>query len=148
MSKTLFEKIIAREIPADIIYEDHLVLAFRDIKPQAPAHALIVPRKPIPRLAAAPPEDRQVIGHLLRKAAHWTRLRRFEPLAAARTEYVPNLNVSANPAPNAALVLRNSLLVCMLFSFLQVGPFDSPSGATAFLKVHPPIRLGLGRVEL
>jgi len=69
MSKTLFEKIIAREIPADIVYEDDLVLAFRDIKPQAPVHALIVPRKPIPRLADATPEDHRVIGHLLLKAA-------------------------------------------------------------------------------
>jgi len=69
MSKTIFEKIVAREIPADIVYEDDLVLAFRDIKPQAPAHALIVPRKPIPRLAEATPEDHRVIGHLLLKAA-------------------------------------------------------------------------------
>ncbi len=69
MSKTIFEKIVAREIPADIVYEDDLVLAFRDIKPQAPVHALIVPRKPIPRLAEATPEDHRVIGHLLLKAA-------------------------------------------------------------------------------
>ena len=53
MSKTLFEKIIAREIPAAIVYEDDTVLAFRDIKPQAPVHVLIVPRKPIPRIAEA-----------------------------------------------------------------------------------------------
>ncbi len=51
MSKTLFEKIIAREIPAHIIYEDDSVIAFRDIKPAAPVHALIVPKKPIPRIA-------------------------------------------------------------------------------------------------
>ena len=69
MSKTLFEKIIAREIPADIVYEDDLVLAFRDIKPQAPVHVLIVPKRPIPRLADAKPEDHQVLGHLLLKAA-------------------------------------------------------------------------------
>src|SRR5258706_773404 len=69
MSKTLFEKIIAREIPATIVYEDDLVLAFRDIKPQAPAHVLIVPKKPIPRIAEAKPEDHQVLGHLLLKAA-------------------------------------------------------------------------------
>ena len=69
MSKTLFEKIIARELPAAIIYEDDLVVAFRDIKPQAPTHVLIVPRKPIPRLAEAKPEDHQVLGHLLLKAA-------------------------------------------------------------------------------
>jgi histidine triad (HIT) family protein len=69
MSKTLFEKIIAREIPAVIVYEDDLVLAFQDIKPQAPKHVLIVPKKPIPRIAEATPEDLQVLGHLLLKAA-------------------------------------------------------------------------------
>lgn len=69
MSKTLFEKIIAREIPATIIYEDELVLAFRDTKPQAPVHVLIIPKKPIPRIAEAQPEDHPVLGHLLLKAA-------------------------------------------------------------------------------
>jgi histidine triad (HIT) family protein len=69
MSKTLFEQIIARELPAAIVYEDDLVVAFRDIKPQAPTHVLIVPRKPIPRLAEVAPEDQQVLGHLLLKAA-------------------------------------------------------------------------------
>ena len=65
---TLFEKIIAREIPAEIIYEDDLVLAFNDINPKAPTHVLIIPKKPIPRIAEAEPEDHQVLGHLLLKA--------------------------------------------------------------------------------
>ena len=69
MSKTLFEKIVAREIPADILYEDDLVIAFRDIKPAAPVHALIVPKKPIPRIAEASPQDHAVLGHLLLKGA-------------------------------------------------------------------------------
>jgi histidine triad (HIT) family protein len=69
MSKTLFEKIIAREIPATIVYEDEKVIAFRDIKPQAPSHVLIIPKKPIPRIAEAKPEDLQVLGHLMLKAA-------------------------------------------------------------------------------
>ncbi len=69
MSKTLFEKIIAREIPATIVYEDDLVFALRDINPQAPKHILIVPKKPIPRLAEAGPGDHKVLGHLLLKAA-------------------------------------------------------------------------------
>ncbi|PYL00550.1 MAG: histidine triad nucleotide-binding protein [Verrucomicrobia bacterium] len=69
MSKTIFERIIGREIAADIIYEDDLVVAFRDIKPQAPVHALLVPKKPIPRIAEATPEDHRVLGHLLLKAA-------------------------------------------------------------------------------
>jgi histidine triad (HIT) family protein len=69
MSKTLFEKIIERETPADIIYQDDLVVAFRDIHPQAPVHVLMVPRKPIPRLAEATPEDHHLLGHMLLKAA-------------------------------------------------------------------------------
>jgi histidine triad (HIT) family protein len=69
MSKTLFEKVIDREIPANVVYEDDMVLAFRDIKPQAPTHVLVIPKKPIPRIAEARPEDHKVLGHLLLKAA-------------------------------------------------------------------------------
>ena len=69
MNRTLFEKIIAREIPAQIVYEDDLVLAFRDIAPQAPTHVLMVPKKPIPRIAEATMADFQVLGHLVLKAA-------------------------------------------------------------------------------
>ena len=69
MSKTLFERIIDREIPAKIVYEDDLVLAFRDVKPAAPNHILIVPKKLIPRIAEAQPDDHKVLGHLLLKAA-------------------------------------------------------------------------------
>ena len=66
---TLFEKIIAREIPANIVFEDDLCLAFRDIAPQAPTHILVVPKKPIPRVSAASPEDEGLLGHLLLTAA-------------------------------------------------------------------------------
>ena len=66
---TLFEKIIAREIPAQIVYEDDQVLALRDIKPQAPVHVLIIPKKPIPRIADAKAEDEKLLGHLMLKAA-------------------------------------------------------------------------------
>ncbi len=62
---TLFEKIIAREIPADIIYEDDLCCAFKDIEPQAPIHILIIPKKPIPRVGEAESQDRVTLGHLL-----------------------------------------------------------------------------------
>ena len=79
MAKTLFEKIIAREIPAPIVYEDELVVAFRDINPQAPTHVLIVPRKPVPRLAAALPEDHALLGHMLLKAAAVARQLGLEP---------------------------------------------------------------------
>lgn len=69
MSKTLFEKIIAREIPATVVYEDELVFALRDINPQAPKHILMIPKKPVPRLAEAGPGDQALLGHLLLKAA-------------------------------------------------------------------------------
>ncbi len=69
MSKTLFEKIVAREIPAQIIYEDDTYLAFRDINPQAPTPALILPNGAIPRIAEAQPADAQLVGNLLLKAA-------------------------------------------------------------------------------
>ena len=69
MSKTLFEKIVAREIPANIVYEDDLVLAIRDINPQAPTHVLIFPKKLVPRIAEAKVEDAKLFSHLLLKAA-------------------------------------------------------------------------------
>ena len=65
---TIFEKIIARQIPADIVFEDDQCLAFRDINPQAPVHVLLVPKKPIPRLGLADPADQPLLGHLLGKA--------------------------------------------------------------------------------
>jgi histidine triad (HIT) family protein len=69
MNKTLFEKIAAREIPSTFLYEDDLVFAVRDINPQAPKHILMIPKKPIPRLAEARIEDQALLGHLLIKAA-------------------------------------------------------------------------------
>lgn len=69
MSKTIFERICAKEIPATLVYEDEHVVAFRDINPQAPVHVLIVPRRRIPRLADAAPDDQSLLGHLLVKAA-------------------------------------------------------------------------------
>jgi histidine triad (HIT) family protein len=62
---TLFEKIIAREIPAQIIYEDEACIAIKDINPQAPHHVLIVPRRVIPRVGDATPEDQDTLGALL-----------------------------------------------------------------------------------
>src|SRR5438552_6335426 len=62
---TIFEKIIAREIPAEIIWEDDDAIAFHDVNPQAPVHVLIVPKKIIPRLAAASESERAILGKLL-----------------------------------------------------------------------------------
>jgi histidine triad (HIT) family protein len=69
VNKTLFEKITAREIPAQIIFEDDLVLAIRDINPQAPVHFLIFPKKAVPRIAETQADDQKLLGHLLLKAA-------------------------------------------------------------------------------
>lgn len=63
--KTIFQKIIDREIPAPLVYEDDLVAAFNDIQPQAPIHVLIVPKKLIPRVGEAQFEDQATLGALL-----------------------------------------------------------------------------------
>ncbi len=61
---TLFQRIAAREIPAEFVYEDDLCFAIRDINPQAPVHVLVIPKKPLPRLAVATAEDLTLLGHL------------------------------------------------------------------------------------
>ncbi|MDN4503529.1 histidine triad nucleotide-binding protein [Alteromonadaceae bacterium BrNp21-10] len=66
---TIFSKIIDREIPADIVYEDDDVLAFSDVNPQAPVHLLIIPKKPIATVNDITPEDEKVVGHLFTVAA-------------------------------------------------------------------------------
>ena len=68
MSETIFDKIIRKEIPADIVYEDDQCLAFKDVNPQAPVHILIIPKKAIAKIADADHEDQNVLGHLLLKA--------------------------------------------------------------------------------
>ena len=62
---TLFEKIIAREIPAKIVFEDDEILAFHDVNPQAPVHVLVVPKRVIPRIAEAQAGDGALLGRLL-----------------------------------------------------------------------------------
>jgi histidine triad (HIT) family protein len=59
---TIFAKIIAREVPADIVYEDDLCMAFRDTTPRAPTHILVIPKKPIPSLADLTDEDQAIVG--------------------------------------------------------------------------------------
>jgi histidine triad (HIT) family protein len=68
MTDTLFSKIINREIPADIVYEDDLCLAFRDVNPQAPLHILIIPKQAIAKIADAEATDQSLLGYLLLKA--------------------------------------------------------------------------------
>lgn len=66
---TIFAKIINREIPADIVYEDEQCLAFKDVSPQAPMHILIVPKIPVTKLTDAGTEHEELLGHMMIKAA-------------------------------------------------------------------------------
>jgi histidine triad (HIT) family protein len=68
MQTTIFDKIISREIPAEIVYEDDQCLAFKDVNPQAPVHILIIPKKSIAKVADADINDQNILGHLLLKA--------------------------------------------------------------------------------
>jgi histidine triad (HIT) family protein len=65
MPKTIFQRIIDREIPAEIVYEDDRCLAFRDVNPQAPTHVLLVPKSPIPSLDESAEDDAALLGHLI-----------------------------------------------------------------------------------
>lgn len=69
VEETIFSKIIRKEIPADIVYEDDLVLAFRDIAPQAPVHFLIIPKKVIPTVNDITEDDEVTLGRLFSAAA-------------------------------------------------------------------------------
>lgn len=70
---TIFSKIIRREVPADILFQDDLVTAFPDIRPQAPTHILIVPNRPIPTVNDVTAEDETVLGHMFVVAAKLSR---------------------------------------------------------------------------
>jgi histidine triad (HIT) family protein len=72
-SKTIFQKIIDREIPADVVHEDDFCVAFRDINPQAPTHVLVVPKQPVRSLAELSDADRELAGHLLLVASQLAR---------------------------------------------------------------------------
>ena len=86
---TIFSKIIKREIPADIVYEDDLVLAFRDIAPQAPVHILIIPKREIATANDVTPEDEAALGRLLIAAAQ---IARDEGIAADGYRLIVNCN--------------------------------------------------------
>jgi histidine triad (HIT) family protein len=74
---TIFDKIIAREIPADIVFEDEHVLAFRDINPQAPVHVLFIPKRPVATLNELQPGDEMVVGRLAMAAAAYAKREGF-----------------------------------------------------------------------
>jgi len=90
MGDTLFGKIIRREIPADIVYEDEHLLAFRDVNPQAPVHVLFIPKTPIATLNDLAPEHAELVGRLLLAAASYAKKEGF---AEAGYRTVFNCNV-------------------------------------------------------
>jgi histidine triad (HIT) family protein len=92
MSDTLFGKIAAGEVPAEIVYEDEDVVAFRDIEPQAPTHVLVIPRKPIPTINDLEPEDAQLVGKLFLAAK---KIAKAEGIADAGYRVVINCNAGA-----------------------------------------------------
>ena len=89
MSDTIFQKIIDKEIPAKIVYEDDLALAFYDIQPQAPLHILVIPKKPIVNIATASAEDKDLLGHLMWVCAE---IARAEGIAEDGYRLVTNVN--------------------------------------------------------
>ena len=86
---TIFSKIIAKEIPADIVYEDELVMAFRDIAPQAPVHILIIPKKEIPSVNDVASADEAALGRLFSVAAN---IARAEGIAEDGYRLIVNCN--------------------------------------------------------
>ncbi|TCT19305.1 histidine triad nucleotide-binding protein [Thiobaca trueperi] len=92
MSETIFSRILSGDIPADIIYEDAEVVAFRDVNPQAPVHVLVIPRKPIPTLNDAQPEDTELLGRLFLAAA---KVAAQEGIAESGYRTVVNCNAGA-----------------------------------------------------
>ena len=75
--ETIFSKIIRREIPADIVYEDEQALAFRDVSPQAPTHILVIPKEPLASVADAREQDVALLGHLIIVGVRLHAMRRF-----------------------------------------------------------------------
>ena len=75
---TIFTQIINKEIPADIVYEDDICLAFKDISPQAPVHLLIIPKKEIVSIATLTDEDKEIMGHMMVKTAEIARIAGLE----------------------------------------------------------------------
>ena len=110
MSKTIFERIIAREIPADIVYEDDMICAFRDINPAAPVHVLIVPKKAIANLNATAAEDAPALGHLMVKA---------KEIAAKLGLEARGYRVVINTGPDAGEVVHH--LHCHLLGGRELG---------------------------
>jgi histidine triad (HIT) family protein len=92
MTDCLFCKIVAGEIPANIVYQDEYCLAFRDINPQAPTHVLIIPRQHIATINDVDPENTQLVGHLVLAAK---KIARAEKLSDDGYRLILNCNADA-----------------------------------------------------
>ncbi|HOA52143.1 MAG TPA: histidine triad nucleotide-binding protein [Thermogutta sp.] len=111
--KTVFKKIIDREIPAEIVYEDQECLAFKDINPQAPIHVIVIPKKEIPNLEELREEDEALIGHL------FIAMQRIAQQMGISTGY----RVVLNNGPDAGQEVMH-----MHFHLLAGRKFDWPPG--------------------
>jgi histidine triad (HIT) family protein len=111
--KTLFKRIIDREIPADVVYEDDLCLAFRDISPQAPTHVIVIPKKEIATLDDLEESDERTIGHL------FTAMKTI----AARLGHCDGYRVVVNCGRDAGQVVMH-----VHFHLLAGRPFGWPPG--------------------
>ncbi len=111
--KTVFKKIIDREIPAEIVYEDQECLAFKDINPQAPIHVIVIPKKEIPNLEELREEDEALIGHL------FIAMQRIAQQMGISTGY----RVVLNNGPNAGQEVMH-----IHFHMLAGRKFDWPPG--------------------
>jgi len=111
--KTVFKKIIDREIPAEIVYEDQECLAFKDINPQAPIHVIVIPKKEIPNLEELREEEEALIGHL------FIAMQRIAQQMGISTGY----RVVLNNGPNAGQEVMH-----IHFHMLAGRKFDWPPG--------------------
>ena len=106
MEKTIFAKIIDRELPADIVYEDSVCLAFRDIHPVAPYHILLIPKKPLADLSSAGDEDTFLLGTLMRRVPQIAQQLHFDTyrvvvnngVGAGQTVYHMHIHIIAGRA--------------------------------------------------
>lgn len=112
--KTIFKRIIDKEIPADILYEDDLCLAFRDVSPQAPVHVLVIPKKEIPSTSALTEDDIPLVGHLYLVLAQLA-----EKLGIASSGY----RIVSNCGPDACQTVPH-----LHFHLLGGRPFGWPPG--------------------
>ena len=135
-TETIFSKIIRREIPADIVYEDNLALAFKDINPQAPVHIILIPKQPIAQLADAESKDHALMGHLLltaKRVAQQAGLHikwAFDKLSHAITTYRLNFKTAMCEESNIFSFLTNDP------DFLRVDVSHSSPPCQTFSPVH------------